>query len=284
MATSSAISIKKAYADTSYGQVHYRYVRPDLLGVEKIPVVMFHKSASSSASYEALMGKLVSEGYPCYALDMPGFGGSFDPTPAAIDEISAKGTRWYVEVFISALRTMGVLGDTARIHLIGHHSGASLAPELATMYRGSVQTITLIGTAVMGESERAEMKEKYFAPFNKPSQDGSHLLKTWEYLGKMGIGSDIGIYQREAVDHIRAWKGRNQIYGAIWEQDLGAYLDRLECPVMFVCARDDVLWEYQERAKERWKSAVYAECQGSNFSLDLDTRSIANTWLSFSQA
>jgi hypothetical protein len=53
--------------------------------------------------------------------------------------------------------------------------------------------------------------------------DGSHLLKTWDYLRAMGVGEDLELFQREAIDHIRAWKGRNQIYGAIWDQDKEGY-------------------------------------------------------------
>ncbi|KAH7303851.1 Alpha/Beta hydrolase protein [Stachybotrys elegans] len=278
------LHIKKSYADTPYGQVHYRYILPVSSEPQKTPIVMLHKSASSSASYEAIMHHLAAQGYNCYALDMPGFGASFDPPEEAIAEILKRGTRWYVEVFVSALTSIGLLGKPAKVHLMGHHSGASLAPELAATHPDAVETVTLIGTAVMSENERAEMKKKYFEPFNKPVPDGSHLLKTWDYLRSMGVGDDIDMFQREAVDHIRAWKGRNQIYGAVWEQDLGGYLDMVKCPIMFVCARDDVLWEYQEKAKERWTHAVYIECRGANFSPDLDSDTICKAWLAFTQA
>ena len=40
--------IKKAYVDTKGGQIHYRYSS----GGTGIPLVMFHKTAASSASYE----------------------------------------------------------------------------------------------------------------------------------------------------------------------------------------------------------------------------------------
>ncbi|KFA80915.1 hypothetical protein S40288_07993 [Stachybotrys chartarum IBT 40288] len=281
MAAQPQPQIKKGYADTLYGQIHYRYVLP-ASETNKKPAIMLHKSASSSASYEALMLQLVSNGYPCYAPDMPGFGNSFDPMPEVAEDILTNGTRWYVEAFVSAFTGIGIMGNAAsKVHLIGHHSGASLAPELAALYPDMVEDVTLIGTAVMDANERAAMKKKYFAPFNQPVQDGSHLLKTWDYLRTMGVGGDIDLFQREAVDHIRAWKGRNQIYGAVWDQDLASYLDTLQCPILFICAKDDVLWDYQEKAKKRWTKATYCECKGANFSPDLDSQAIAQAWLSF---
>lgn len=279
MDTNRRVVIKKAYADTPHGQIHYRYALPGSTREGGKTVVMLHKSASSSASYEALMSQLVAMGHRCYAPDMPGFGGSFDPSPTAIEEIQQKGTRWYVETFISALGAIGLTGDgQPPFHLIGHHSGASLAPELAALLPESVASVSLIGTAVMTAPERAAMKEKYFAPFNKPVEDGSHLNKTWDYLKTMGVGDDLDLHQREALDHIRAWKGRNQIYGAVWGQELSEYMDALRCPCMFVCARDDVLWEYQVRAEKLWPGATFVECKGANFSPDLDVEVIAQAW------
>ncbi|KAK3068094.1 hypothetical protein LTS18_000818, partial [Coniosporium uncinatum] len=71
--------LKKAYVDTTHGQIHYRYILPPAQHLAKIhPILFLHKSASSSASYESLMEHYASQGYACYAPDMPGFGGSFD--------------------------------------------------------------------------------------------------------------------------------------------------------------------------------------------------------------
>lgn len=282
--SSGSIFIRKAYADTTQGQIHYRYALPEPNHSNGITVVMLHKSASSSSSYVALMTRLVSMGCACYAPDMPGFGSSFDPSPAAIEDILIRGTAWYVDIFAEAFAAIGILERGSGIHLIGHHSGASLAPEFAAKHPSSVLSVSLIGTAVMSAPERAEMKKKYHDPFNKPVADGSHLQKTWDYLGNMGVGpANLDLYQREAVDHIRAWKGRNQIYGAVWEQDLASFLDVLACPVMFVCARDDVLWGYQEKARERWTDATYVECKGANFSPDLDPETIVEAWLAFTK-
>lgn len=157
---------------------------------------------------------------------MPGFGSSFDPSPEDMVNIQKEGTKWYCEVFMQAFRSISLFArEGEKVHIIGHHSGACLALELAVLYSELVASICLVGPAVMSAEERAAMKEIYFKPFNEPVEDGSHLTKTWNYLKGMGVGEDLGLWQREVIDHVRAWKGRNLIYGAVWEQDAERYVD-----------------------------------------------------------
>ncbi|ETS84137.1 hypothetical protein PFICI_02162 [Pestalotiopsis fici W106-1] len=267
------INIRKAYADSSYGQVHYRYALPSVVTGDAL--VFLHKSASSSVSYTKLIQHYCGKGHTCYALDMPGFGGSFDPDPATIEEILSKGTRWYVDLFKTVLASLGIVSG---FHIIGHHSGASLATEMAAMYPDDVKSICLVGASIMSAEERAKMKEKFFAPFNQPVPDGSHLLKTWDYLRGMGVGDDLDLYQREAIDHVRAWKGRNQIYGALWDQDKERYFKMVKCPIVVMCARDDVLWAHAENVKMHRDDVPLIEIKGANFSLDRDAEGIIKSW------
>lgn len=277
-------AISKAYADTAHGQIHYRFaLPPDGVPQKTNPIIFLHKSASSSASYESLMQIYSVKGYDCYAPDMPGFGGSFDPSGNAVVEISEKATAWYIEVFIEVFSKLNLVGrgEHGKCHIIGHHSGAVLAVELAAMHPDFVASICLVGPAIMSEEERAAMKEIYFKPFNEPQIDGSHLLKTWDYLGKMGVGEDLGLWQREAVDHIRAWRGRNLIYGAVWTQDSETLYKQITCPIMLMCARDDVLWKYFGHVKSLRPGVESIEIKGGNFELDRDAEGIERSWSAY---
>jgi pimeloyl-ACP methyl ester carboxylesterase len=263
--------IKKAYHDTPSGQLHYRYIRSDT-GVKKEPLALFHMSASSSASYEPLMQFSASLGHDCYALDMPGFGGSFDCE-------GLPNTTYYVQLFAKILEELGLFGTG--FHIIGHHSGACLSVEMAVLYPEVVRSICLIGPAIMTADERAAMKEKYYAPFNAPVPDGSHLLKTWEYCRMMGVGEDINAWQRESIDHQRAWVGRTQIYGAVWGQDCMSLYKLVTCPMMIMCARDDVLWPYYQFAKSLRPDVRAEEILGANFSPNRDAANISKSHSGF---
>jgi len=94
----------------------------------------------------------------------------------------------------------------------------------------------------MPQEEQKALAAKVIDPFNRPVAGGSHLLKTWEYLHD--TGDDLSYKQQEAIDHIRAWKGRLQIYTCVFEQDIWALFEQVQCPVLALCARDDILWPY----------------------------------------
>jgi hypothetical protein len=80
--------------------------------------------------------------------------------------------------------------------------------------------------------------------FNKLVQDGSHLIKTWDYLGKSSLGGDLAYKQLELIDHIRAWHVKAQIYTCSFKQGMWGLFEKVKCPILVLCARDDVLWPY----------------------------------------
>jgi pimeloyl-ACP methyl ester carboxylesterase len=185
----SPLSVKKAYIDINDSQqLHYRHVVPqdNSSGV----ILFLHKSASSSSSWEKLMLHYASQGFSCYALDMPGFGASFNPTPEQEAEIERTGTEWFATVFMTALERLGI--TKTAFHIIGHHSGASLATQMATDHPELVRSICQIGATAIGYEERQRMREIYLVAFNQPTSVGTHLQKTWDYLGKMGLATTWG--------------------------------------------------------------------------------------------
>jgi pimeloyl-ACP methyl ester carboxylesterase len=278
------IAVTKAYAKTSFGQIHYRFVLPPPNTPQvATPLLFLHKSASSSASYESLMLLYAAQGYRCYAPDMPGFGGSFDPSEKDIKAIEAKGTMWYADIFMEVFGELCLRGprNQTKCHIIGHHSGAVLAVELAATRPDFVASICLVGPTITSAEERAAMKEIYFETFNQPRTDGSHLLKTWDYLGTIGIGEDLSLWQREAIDHIRAWKGRNLIYGAVWAQKSEELYLSASCPILLLCAKDDVLWKFFDHVKALRPGVQATEIEGGNFEPDRDVNGIEKVWSDF---
>ena len=73
--------IKKAYVDTPSGQIHYYHGGP----ADQIPIIFIHQNVSGAKTYLPTLERL-AEHHHCIALDLPGFGGSFDPPE--IDSIS----------------------------------------------------------------------------------------------------------------------------------------------------------------------------------------------------
>jgi pimeloyl-ACP methyl ester carboxylesterase len=262
--------LKKAYVDTSQGQIHYRYsTAAGAGGLSPVPLVMLHKTASSSRMFEQVMHQLCGD-YSMFALDTPGFGESYQPE-------NVPDTGYYISALLEALDGLGI----QQFNLLGHHTGANFGVEMAVKVPDRVRRLMLIGPSILNLEERDHYRQIFGPAFNRPVADGSHLQKTWDYIAKMGGSASVELHQREALDHIQAWRGRHQAYTVVWDQDFGAYYRQVRCPMQVMCARDDVLWPYFERALQARPDAHSAVIAGANFEPDIDPAGIAQAVRTF---
>ena len=256
-------AIKKSYADTSGGQIHYRY-----LAGRGTPIVFLHQTASSSAMYEKVMARLEGVG-PLYAFDSPGFGASFEP-------IGMPPFTQYVAWLAEAIQSVGL----RRYHLTGHHTGGFIATEIAARHPERVASLTLIGAGPLTPDERQAFRERFRAPI-APNADGSYLAATWHYVAGMGADRDLALQHRELLDHTSAYQGRFQIYTALWDQDFNTYFGQVRCPILLMSAPDDILHQQTMRALEARAEAKHAMLKGANFEPDLDPDGVAGALREF---
>lgn len=274
----SSVEYGRQYFRTAQGLVHFRTSQPAAENAQRpqndTPVVLLHMSASSSKSCLALMQHLSALGYSCFAPDMPGFGESDDPkdVPSSI--------AWYSNLYMSVFA--GLPSFNRGCHIIGHHSGAVIGTDLAANHGDFVQSLTLVGPAIMSAEQRRHWAESTLVPFNQPVEDSSHLATTWNYLVEMGIPKDdLVLLQRETLDHARAWQGRLQIYACVWAYDCGEALKSIpkECKIAALCAEDDVLWPYFENVELVRDGVKKGKIAGANFGPDLGTQDISREFL-----
>ncbi|KAH6662364.1 Alpha/Beta hydrolase protein [Halenospora varia] len=216
-----SVSIKKAYFDTPSGQIHYRYIvpAPDT-SKREMPCVFLHMSATSSQHYEKMLVLYAERGYSVWAPDMPGFGNSYDP------ETKPENTRWYIDIFWKFFEGVGLVAPGKKFHAFGHHSGAALACEMAVIYPQYIESVCLAGPAIMTRDQQLTMFAKLNKPFNEPKPDGSHLLATWNFI--KGTGDDLAYRHQEVLAHIRAWKGRLEIYSCVFNQDFWGLFESID--------------------------------------------------------
>jgi pimeloyl-ACP methyl ester carboxylesterase len=217
------------------------------------------------------MGIFAVLGYSSFAPDMPGFGQTFNPSE------DPPNIAWYADLYANTFGAMHAFKEGC--HLVGHHSGGVIGTQLVVSHPNLVRSLTIVGPAFLNAEERNAMRQYYLAPFNQPVADGSHLLKTWDYVSaddKQIPKEEIELLQRETLDHIRAWKGRSQIYNCVWSYDGIADFRKVSCPVLALCAKDDVLWEYFHYVKVLKPDVQTEEIVGSNFGLDRGADSITS--------
>lgn len=248
----SGTRIRKAYVDCSGGQIHYRY-----LDGPGVPIVFFQQTASSSQMYVKTMAALAGD-RAMFAFDTPGFGGSFDPpTQPTMTQ--------YAQWLLEAIDTLGL----PRFHVFGHHTGACIAVELGVRHAARTASLMMVGPLPLTAEERHEFSLHFGAPI-APTPDGGYLHTTWEYLAGLGANADPELHHRELLDTARAWRGRAMAYSAVWDQDWTALFKSVQCPMLLLCAEDDVLFPYFERAKQLRPDATAAVVRGANFEPDLD--------------
>jgi len=251
--------LTRGYLDLPDGQLHFIRRHGDAA-----PVVFLHQTASSSRMWTKVMTRL-QNGLPLWALDTPGFGASFDPPT---DPTMADYVRWLAEA-------IDRLAGSGNVHLVGHHTGASIALAYAVAYPARAESLTLFGPAALTEDERNHYAGRLGAPF-RPGRSGAYLLKNWEYLRVGGADQDTELLHREMMDMMRGWAARPHAYRAVWDQDVAAQLRSIICPLHLISSPDDLLFDLFDRTcAVRPDARVTILSGGANFAPDLRADEVA---------
>lgn len=250
-------TIRKTYVDTPGGQVHVHSVD----GIQPA-IVFLHQTATSAASYDALL-RVLDLPNQLVAIDTPGFGGSYDPPgwPTLGD---------YAAAVLSAIDALGI----ERFHLFGHHTGATLSIELGARVPERVLSLMLAGPVFMTPEERASFETDYSVPIGL-QRDGSHLLTNWRYAADYNPDCDVELLHGEVIAMLRAWRGRPQAYRAVALHDSDAAMRQIRAAVLLLTSPDDFFHYAFDRAVALAPHAMVVETGGGNFQPGADAPGVA---------
>jgi pimeloyl-ACP methyl ester carboxylesterase len=131
-----AVRTRRAYFDCRFGQLHVRTAFPATGGFdEQVTLFCLHAAQSSSRAFARFLPE-IADLRSVYAPDLPGLGES-DPSPAS-----------------SVAEAAGAISDLAddlrlrQIDLLGIHSGARAALDLAATRPALVRRLVLAGVTV----------------------------------------------------------------------------------------------------------------------------------------
>ena len=130
--------MKRAYADTPDGQVHYR-----VAGTGQ-PIVLMHWAPSSGRQHEQLLPLLAARGFRAFAPDLMGYGDSDKPD-----------RQWSIA---DHARNLGDFLDTLElpaVFLYGGHTTAAVATEFAIMSPARVKALVLDGSHMIWAWQRS---------------------------------------------------------------------------------------------------------------------------------
>ena len=156
--------MRLGYADTPLGQLHYAEA-----GSGGTPVICLHQTPRSYDEFAELM-PLVGPHHRIIAMDMYGFGQSAKPEGPQTIEQYASG----------ALHLADALG-LERFAVMGHHTGAVVAVEVAAAAPERVAAVVLSSPAYTGREFRAAQADGPAASTPpRWTSEGGHLATWWD--------------------------------------------------------------------------------------------------------
>lgn len=134
--------IKKGYADTQAGQIHYRRC-----GNEAPTVLLLHHTPGSSAMFTSALTRLAAGGISSAAIDLPNCGASF----------VTSGDPKLPELADAILEAVQEIGFPPAFNIVGHQVGASLAIHIAVQFPQLVKKLVLWGIPILGVMSRGDV-------------------------------------------------------------------------------------------------------------------------------
>jgi pimeloyl-ACP methyl ester carboxylesterase/catechol 2,3-dioxygenase-like lactoylglutathione lyase family enzyme len=221
-----AIETRRAFVDPRWGQLHVRRAAPVAAVGSHLPVVLLHMTPLSGRMFEPLQARLATDRV-VLAPDTPGYGDSDGPPtrPEFGDYADVLGD-W-----------LGQLDEP--VDLVGYHTGAALAVEIARRYPQRVRRVVLIAVPLLTDEAKARLRT---AESPVAREDGAHLTELWN--GTMRVrppGQTLEQVARTVADK-QASAHPEWAIRALVDVPLDARLAGLERPTLVVRPKDS-LWD-----------------------------------------
>ena len=164
--------MKRGYVSTTTGQIHYSETGKGKAGEA---VLLIHQVSRSGGIFSRL-AEVLAPSFRVICMDMPGFGNS-DPMPEPF-EVSDL-----VKSVIDLLDGLGV----EKVHVSGHHTGATIAVALAVSHPERVASLAPTGFAYLTKEEQSKgvdmerLAGRHKTPVvTELASDGSHLMRFFQ--------------------------------------------------------------------------------------------------------
>ena len=245
-AARSTVNLRRAYFESRHGQLHVRTAFPSTGGFdENTALLILHGSPYSSRGCVPFL-KAIGRDRSAYAADTPGYGESDPPAsrPGIADYATAIGD------FLDNLRLR-------RLDILGHHSGAAIAAELAIQRPTAVRKLVFVGVPVHTTAERAAFGARPHP--HAAVSDGSHATVEWQ-RAVAGQGPGVSLEQLAGSFADALHSGANGWWGEAAAHQWAAHerLPLLAQPTLVLRPRDS-LWEATLRAQRLIKGAEWQD-------------------------
>lgn len=192
-------------------------------GSGDVPLILLHQIPRSVDEFAEVF-PLLARRRRTIAIDNPGYGCS--------DAVPGEPTiADYAGAVISVLDALRI----GKAIMVGHHTGAVIAVELAAAYPDRVDRVVLSGPVYTDDKGRAELSKHFHQWFVQ--KDGSHLQNTWDkYFEWL---PDPALVQRFVRDVWRAGETSEQGHFAVALYRMEDRISLVRCPALLIYNKRD---------------------------------------------
>lgn len=215
--------IEHRFVAVPHGEIHCA-----ITGSDGPPVLLLHQTPRSWDEYRDVL-PLLGRKYRAIAMDTIGFGDSSKP-PLEYDSVEV-----WAEVAASLLDAL----EIEDVVVVGHHTGAVIAIELAASYPQRVRAAVLSSAPFI--KTRTVQRAHRRSPVDdvERTPDGSHLLELWRLRQPFYPDGDIDLLERFIIDALKAGPRAAGGHYTVANYDMESRLPLVTCPVLLLAAPAD---------------------------------------------
>ncbi len=234
--------MRRAYADTPEGQVHY------VTEGSGEPLLLLHESPRSWATYVRMI-PLLAKTHRVIAMDNLGFGDSDPPSQAYQVEDYAENVAHFLD-------SLGI----AQTSVMGDHTGASIAVEVAVRWPERVRRLVLAGLPfwISKEERLARLEQEKTSNSGSIDVDGAHCTRLWQRaLAKVPREANGEVSQDDlefvagyTLDGLKAGPYNKETHMAVYSYDPEPRLPLIQAPTLVVDVTGEGPTQYTKRGSQ----------------------------------
>jgi pimeloyl-ACP methyl ester carboxylesterase len=216
--------VERSFVPTEYGRIHIAAAGAGP------PVLLLHQTPRSWDEFRDVL-PLLGRHYRAIAMDTVGYGDS-DPLPHGQASI---------ENWAKAARALLAALGSSRAAVVGHHTGAAIAIEMAAAYPRTVAALVLSASPYVDAERRAAAQKEHKAVVDEvtPRMDGGHLAELWSMRQAFYPTDRIDLLERFMVDALKAGPRAAEGHRVVDRYEMEQRLPLIRCATLVIAPTAD---------------------------------------------
>jgi pimeloyl-ACP methyl ester carboxylesterase len=214
--------VERSFISTASGRIHLAAAGAGA------PILLLHQTPRSWDEFREVL-PLLGRHYRAIAMDTMGFGDS-DPLPEGDASIES-----WAKAAHEVLAALGV----GRAAIVGHHTGAAIAVEMAAAYPERAAALVLSASPYVDAARRATPHRGPTIDEVTVRADGGHLAELWAMRQAFYPTDRIDLMERFIADALKAGPRAAEGHRIVDRYEMERRLPLVRCPTLVIAPTAD---------------------------------------------